>query len=513
MCQSQDKQQSVDAGNTQDGGSDLDGDIDGDTDGDADADMDADSDSGADDAGGCAQYDGSTGELEWVKSAGGTGTDRGYGVAVASDMSSVIVGSYHDEALFGKGEQGETILTSEGGPHVFLASYNADGVLLWAKSAIGLEIEGAHGVDVYSDGSVAVTGRYMAQVVFGEGEANETVLTSEGYGDGGSITYDIFLAYYQKNGMLVWAKRAGGRDEDYAEDVAIGPDGSIYVGGKMEGTATFGPGESNETVLEADSGKANGFVAKYDRTGKLLWAAKDDSYEVNAISVLADGSVVATGVSIVTSMYDPAGSRVWSSKVPLHPEASCGEYGCQLHSETVTALPDGSCIISGFVRGAAIFGEGEDNETVFESLGDHGDIFLTKYGPEGDLVWVQGAHGSESNTSRGIVPLSNGDLVLGGQFKGTLSLGRCGENDEIVLQSQGERDMFLARYDAQGKPYWGWSAGGPAGDYIMDIDVSGNGDILATGVFQDGAVFNQDSPAETLASEGWDDVFLFRFSP
>ena len=54
--------------------------------------------------------------------------------------------------------------------------------------------------------------------------------------------------------------------------IATDPRGNSYVTGSFIGTATFGAGEANETVLSSRLATADIFVAKYARDGTLLWA-------------------------------------------------------------------------------------------------------------------------------------------------------------------------------------------------------------------------------------------------
>ncbi len=63
---------------------------------------------------------------------------------------------------------------------------------------------------------------------------------------------------------LVWAKRAGGTgDLDLGFDIAVDGAGNSYVTGGFSGSATFGPGETNETTLTSSAGSFEIFVAKY----------------------------------------------------------------------------------------------------------------------------------------------------------------------------------------------------------------------------------------------------------
>ncbi len=62
-------------------------------------------------------------------------------------------------------------------------------------------------------------------------------------------------------GELAWAVRAGGEDSDYGWGVAAFEDGFVVTGSFGE-TATFGPGEANETELTS-AGESDIFVARF----------------------------------------------------------------------------------------------------------------------------------------------------------------------------------------------------------------------------------------------------------
>src|SRR5919106_333114 len=72
---------------------------------------------------------------------------------------------------------------------------------------------------------------------------------------------------------LLWATQAGGPGEDAGFGIATTARGDSVVTGNFAGTATFGAGEPNQTILTTSSGPGI-FVAKYDRDGGLLWATQ-----------------------------------------------------------------------------------------------------------------------------------------------------------------------------------------------------------------------------------------------
>ncbi|MCX6647244.1 MAG: hypothetical protein NTY09_12940, partial [bacterium] len=147
------------------------------------------------------------GNLIWAKSAGASYYDTGNGITTLSDNSTVVSGSFMGSATFGPGEPNQTVLTSLGYEDIFIARYNPDGTLAWAKRAGGTGGDQGSGITTLSDNSTVATGYFFITATFGPGEPNETVLVPLGLND-------IFIARYNPDGTLAWAKSAGGASSD-----------------------------------------------------------------------------------------------------------------------------------------------------------------------------------------------------------------------------------------------------------------------------------------------------------
>ena len=186
---------------------------------------------------------------------------------------------------------------------------------------------------------------------------------------------------------LDWAKLAGG----VASGIAVDDNGNSYVTGQFSGTATFGAGEVNETVLTA-GGDADIFVAKYNGKGRLLWVRQ------------AGGSSFAGGAGIAVDH-------------------------------------NGVSYVTGSFVGTVTFGAGEANETVLTAGGDV-DIFVAKYNGKGRLLWVRQAGGSSFAGGAGIAVDHKGSSYVTGDFSGTAIFGV----NETFLVSDGPQSTFVARY-------------------------------------------------------------------
>jgi hypothetical protein len=333
------------------------------------------------------------GTLAWAKSASVGNYPYGFGIAALSDNSTVVTGSFSSSATFGEGEPNETTLVSAGSTDIFIARYNADGTLAWAKRAGGEDYDEGYGIAALSDNSTVVTGTFYSSATFGEGEPNETTLVSKG----GSP--DIFIARYNANGILAWAKRAGGEGNDVGYGIAALSDNSTVVTGSFQDSATFGKDEPNETTL-VSANYWDIFIARYNADGTLAWAKQ------------------------ARWIY-----------------GSDGDVGY-----AIAALSDNSTVVTGWFSGSATFGEGEPNETTLVSKGGSPDIFIARYNADGTVSWAKRAGGEDfSDAGSGITALSDNSTVVTGMFFSSATFGE-GEPNETTLVSAGSYDIFIARY-------------------------------------------------------------------
>ncbi len=173
---------------------------------------------------------GSNGSLLRARAQGGTGPDNALGVAVGSDGTEYVSGSYSGTATFGTG-LGTTNRTAAGGTDAFLARYSPSGDLAWVASAGGSGGDLASVVTLDNAGAPVVTGSFVGPSGFGSGVA-ATTLT----GAGGT---DVFVARYDSTGALTWVSGAGGSGGDVGLGVAVAPDGAVTAVGLYIAAMTF----------------------------------------------------------------------------------------------------------------------------------------------------------------------------------------------------------------------------------------------------------------------------------
>ena len=462
-----------------------------------------------------------TSDLVWAKRAGGMNYDKGHSITTLSDNSTVVTGEFQGTATFGESEANETVLVSAGGSDIFVARYNPDGTLAWAKHAGGTMDDYGYGITALSDDSTVVTGTYIGSATFGEGEANETLLVSEG-------GTDIFVACFNPGGTLVWAKRAGGTANNEGFGITNLSDDSTVVTGYFSDSTTFGEGEPGETVLVSD-GHNDIFVARYNPDGTLVWAKHAGGTENNGgygITTLADDTIFVTGqfsgtatfgkgepnetvlvseggIDSFVARYSPDGTLTWTKSAG----GTTSAWG-----NGITTLSDDSTIVTGEFSGTATFGKGESNETVLVSDGNF-DIFVACFNPDGTLAWAKRTGGTVSDSGLEITSLSDDSILVTGYFYGSVTFGE-GEPNETVLVSDGDNDIFFARYYPDGTLIWAKRTGGPLEDWGNGITTLSDDSTVVTGHFKNSALFGEGEFNETvLASDGQSDIFVARFAP
>jgi type IX secretion system substrate protein/beta-propeller repeat-containing protein len=246
-----------------------------------------------------AKYD-SSGNILWASRAGGTGDDESY--SVTSDLfgNAYITGYFTSSSIIFNSDT----LNALGSGDFFLAKYDSSGNVLWGKRAGGANQDIGQSVSTNASGDVYVTGYFNSQsIIFGmdtlfhpafdffvKYDASGNVLMAKSFTGGipynivldsmdnvymigamiSPFTFDtitlqvplgstdpIFIIKCDSLGHALWAKTlASGGDDN--SDIALGANGSIYIGGDFYKVNPFIIG--NDTLILI--GEENVFVAK-----------------------------------------------------------------------------------------------------------------------------------------------------------------------------------------------------------------------------------------------------------
>ena len=97
--------------------------------------------------------------LLWAKNTGvGNAAEAWSEIAVDGSGAIYLTSSFFDTMTLGAGEANETTISSAGSEDIFIAKYTTDGILLWAKQAIGVERNRSTEIGIDSLGNSYISG-------------------------------------------------------------------------------------------------------------------------------------------------------------------------------------------------------------------------------------------------------------------------------------------------------------------------------------------------------------------
>jgi hypothetical protein len=170
--------------------------------------------------------------------------------------------------------------------------------------------------------------------------------------------------------------------------------------------------------------------------------------------------------------------------------------------------PEGNTILAGqFTKTIDVEpGSGIKNLT---SEGNY-DCFVSKYDPNGDLIWAKRYGGSSYDDISAMHTDAQGNIFLTGIFGETVDFNPGGGT--LYKTSAGLADIYLLKLDTEGNFVWAKHFGGMNYDGPRSVFVDAAGSIYLTGYFGDGADFDPGAGSYILQSQGGADAFVMKLS-
>ena len=199
----------------------------------------------------------SSGNIQWVKRAGGIGEDRAYNIISDDSNGDIyIAGMFNGKAFFGDNFIECTAIVGS-----FVSRMDAAGNFIWARKGIGGANDYARGFGIGLDAEAHVysNGTYSGKLTFGDLAVESS---------GGQFDLDTYLVKLNQNGETMWLKSGGGYGIDQSRDMFTNNNGVSFTTGFFSSNANFG-----DLLLES-VGKSDVFVVAYNYAGEVEWAKR-----------------------------------------------------------------------------------------------------------------------------------------------------------------------------------------------------------------------------------------------
>ena len=383
-----------------------------------------------------AKYD-AWGNVIWATSPPGTDYDIPYAVATDASGNVVVAGLFSSPVI----TFGSISLTNAGIEDAFVAKYDAAGKVMWAKRAGGADWDNAHGLAVDGSANVYLAGSFRSpSIIFGS-----ITLTNTAAG-----IYDAFLVKYDSGGNVLWAAAAGGPGNNLPMSLSTDQWGNVFMTGSFTGSLmTFGSltvankglddlfiakyNESGNVLWaksEGGSREDNCYSVATDGAGNayITGMFRSETITFGTIDLWNSAGWYPT-TDIFLAKYDGSGNVLWAA----------GAGGLQNdQANSVATDADGNVFFTGFFYSdTATFGS-----TILVNTNDHSDIFLAKYDPAGSNLWALRAGGTDNDNGNSVAADATGNIFMTGTFASpVITFG------SDTLNNSGGGDLFLARLD------------------------------------------------------------------
>lgn len=354
------------------------------------------------------KYD-SNDTLQWSKTYGGTGDDRGNTIIQTSDGGYAILGHSASNDF--------DVSQNAGSNDYWIIKLDAIGNLIWEKSFgyVGADV----GITLLqtNDNGYFLTG--VLDVTASGGEGNTRSSARHAGGDYWALKLDA-------TGNLQWSKYYGGGFTDTPYDAIETNDGYIIVGSS----------DSEDVDINNNKGSYDFWVIKVSTTGSILWEKSFGGSEIDeawAITQSVDGNFVIIGDTRsndfdVSSLHGAA--DLWVIKITpdgdLIWEKTFGGTSFDV-GRSVSKTQDNGFLIAGSSRSA----DGD-----LSANNGQNDAWILKLDANANIDWQKTIGGANIDFAYDAIELDNKNIV---------AVGESSSDDGDLNENKGFTDLLLIK--------------------------------------------------------------------
>jgi hypothetical protein len=349
----------------------------------------------------------------WSTFIGGSDIDEAYSISIDQQNNTYVTG-YTGSSNFPT-TVGVVQTIKQGLYDAFITKLDTSGNGLWSTFYGGTGDEYGYKIVIDSDGFPYLVG-YT--------NGNDLLVSSSGvFQSSSNGSYDSFILKLDSNGNFIWATYFGGSGGEFALTADIDNSDNIIIGGFTS--------SSDMPIINAFQntigGALDGFVAKFDSTGNLIWSTYcggSNTEDVHTLKTDNQNNIIISG-------------ETYSSDFPTDVSA-----------------------YQNFNNGNL-------------------DVFLAKYDSLGNQIFATYFGGLNNEDSRSIATDDLTNIYLVG-YTESLDFPIIGS---LVYQNtkNGVKDGFIAKFSPLGQPLKSTFIGGNNDDYFTSICISSTNALYAAG--------------------------------
>ena len=276
--------------------------------------------------------------------------------------------------------------------NTFITKFSDAGQQIWTRLVSNTSVNSGKAIATGIDGSV-----YVAGLTYGS-------IDSQSY-KGGT---DAFLTKFNVDGTKSWTKLLGTTQDDQANGISVGLDGSIFLTG-------FSTGNLDGQVAKNGT---DAFLVKFNSEGDKVWTVllgTNNSDSGQSVVAASDGSIYVAGYTFgslegqfnsggrnaFVTKFNSDGSKAWTRLIGVDANFV---FNPDTYGFSVVEATDGGLVVTGYNR---------SNLDGQSALGGQ-DIFVIKYKPDGSKEWTKLFGTSGGDQAYAVATSRDGSIYLGG---------------------------------------------------------------------------------------------------
>ena len=367
------------------------------------------------------------GNILWLKQFPDVKVDYNVGNYITIDPANeniYITGAFNTDLII---PDGPTLTPSELGS-TFIIKYGLNGAYKWSIQEDFIGDRYCLAADY--DDNILLSGTFNNQI-----SMSGIDLVSAGL-------RDCFIAKYNMDAQIQWAKRAGGESEEYIGLISVDGNNNVFLTGDFfSKNVTI-----DETQYAMLVGNGNILFSKLNKNGDVLWiksfAASQHSYydnysrptgiitDIEGYTYLKGNSGLiayfddillenaASGFNKFITKIDNDGNVLWANSITQPQRNHQFDYN-QFDIDN-----EGSVYFGVQARDTLVFG---DDFQYYPTSAN--DLFVAKYSTDGSLTWVKTMQGNDISYSRvkSVAVYKTNNVFVNGYFRNYLSI----DNEEL----------------------------------------------------------------------------------